>query len=68
MHKAALLVKANEELKEHQCYQEGVQISDVGMQGHILVMKSNGPLTPDTDLNALNDFAKSFADKHTLID
>ncbi|NWC59478.1 DUF2498 family protein [Pseudomonas veronii] len=67
MHKAALLDKANEELKAHLCYQEGMQITDVEMQGHILVMQSNGPLMPDTDLNALNDFAKAFSDAYTLI-
>lgn len=67
MHKTALLDKANEELKGHQCYQEGMQITDVEMKGHVLVMRSNGPEMPGTDLNALNDFAKAFSDAYTLI-
>jgi len=67
MHKAALLDKTNEELKAHLCYQEGMQITDVEMQGQVLVVQSNCPLMPDTDLNALNEFEKVFSDAYTLI-
>lgn len=68
MHKAALIDQANKELREQPCYQEGFEITDARMEKHVLVMESNTPTAPESfDWDALNEFAKYFGDKYTLI-
>jgi hypothetical protein len=66
MDKAALIRQANQELQGLPCFEQGIEIVDAEMQGNVLVLRSSGPLNPDTDLSAINDFAKSFAEKYTL--
>ena len=67
-----LIAKANEELKEHSWYEEGMEIKEAKMVGTILTMHAAGLLDergvqkPESVVR-LNEFAHSFASRYTLI-
>ncbi|WP_346395454.1 hypothetical protein [Pseudomonas syringae] len=69
--KTELLKIANEELKKESWYEDGLEIKDAEMKGHVLVMGADGMLT-DSGIKAyllpkFDEFAKSFADRYTLM-
>ena len=67
-----LIATANEELKEHSWYEEGMEIKEAKMVGNILTMHAAGLLDANRvqkpeSVMGVNEFAHSFASRYTLI-